>query len=97
MSCDHSTIDSLTITGKCRREAAKLYGLVLDHIGILNNMGDEPCRVRVQLAKNLDERGQYFKLWRVTDKIYAETFISPQIVSKEAQNYEQIFLYCFCR
>ena len=81
MSCDNSTTGSLTITGKCRREAAKLYGLVLDHTGILKNLGDEPCCVRVQLAKNLDERGQHFKLWRATDRIYAETFISPQIVS----------------
>ena len=82
MSDNYSTIDTIIIAAKSRREAAKLYGLVLDHSGMLHNMGDEPCCVRVQLVEKLDERGQHFKLWRATDKIYAETFISPQIVSK---------------
>ena len=82
VSGNYGTIDAIAIAAKSRQEAAKLYGLVLDHSCILNNMGGEPCCVRVQLVEKLDERGQHCKLWRATDKIYAETFISPQIVSK---------------
>jgi hypothetical protein len=73
--------DAITVATKSRREAAKLYGLVLHHKGILNKLGGDPCYVRVQESENLDERGQYFKLWSATEKIYAECFISPQTVS----------------
>lgn len=73
--------DAINVAAQSRREAAKLYGLVLNHSGALNKMGGDPCCVRVQLAENLDERGQYFKLWSAAEKIYAESYISPQTVS----------------
>lgn len=58
------------------REAAKLCGSVLHHKDVLRKLGSDPCCVRVQLADNLNERGQFFKLWCPEEKIYAESYIS---------------------
>ena len=81
MSSAHATIGTLVIAGRSLREAVKLYGLVLAHSSSLNKLGGEPCCVRVQLAANLYERGQHFKLWKAQNKIYTETFVSPHLVS----------------
>ena len=73
--------NAINIAAKTRREAVKLYGLVLHHKGVLRKLGSDPCCVRVQLADNLNERGQFFKLWCAEEKIYAESYISMQMVS----------------
>ena len=54
--------NAITIASKTCREAAKLYGLVLHHKGVLRKLGSDPCCVRVQLADNLNERGQFFQI-----------------------------------
>ncbi len=75
-------IDSMEIAAKCRREAAKLYGLLLKHHGLLKHLGRTPCLVKIVLKGNTnDSHGQCFKLWDAGDKVYAECFITPKRVS----------------
>ncbi len=44
-------IDSMgmEIAAKCRREAAKLYGLLLKHHSLLKHLGRTPCLVKIVL------------------------------------------------
>ena len=69
VSSNYDIIGTINIGGKSCREPAKLYGLVLEHSGILKKLGGEPCFAKVEPATNLDERGQHFKLWKSQDKI----------------------------
>ena len=79
--CASNEIAPLEIAAKSRREAVKLYGLILHHRGILNHLGGEPCCVAVKLAGHSTDDGQFFKFWRAAEKIYAECYISPKTVS----------------
>ena len=72
----------MSIAAVGRREAAKLYGLVLKHFGLLKHLGGNPCRVQVvKKGNDHDSPGQCFKLWDAGEKIYAECYISPKRVS----------------
>ena len=57
----------MEIVAKCRREAAKMFGLVLKHYGILKHLGGTPCCVKVLLKLCNDNVGQCFKLWDAED------------------------------
>ncbi|KAJ7371615.1 hypothetical protein OS493_024292 [Desmophyllum pertusum] len=62
------------IVAKTRREAAKLYGLVLHHRGKLRALGDRPCVIQVE--ENIPNlNGQSFRAWNAGNKIYVECFI----------------------
>lgn len=73
----------MSVAAKTRREAAKLYGLVLRHRGILNPVaGGSPCIVNVrEVGNNSDDQGQTFKAWFTEDKIYVECMIASKRVS----------------
>jgi hypothetical protein len=74
--------ESIKLAAKSRREATKLYGLLLHHHGFLKNLGGSPCCVAVKQAGNSnDTTGQCFKLWNAGEKIYAECFLPPKRVS----------------
>ncbi|KAJ7386902.1 hypothetical protein OS493_006936 [Desmophyllum pertusum] len=62
------------IVAKTRREAAKLYGLVLHHRGKLRALGDRPCVIQVE--ENIpNSNGQSYRAWNAGNKIYVECFI----------------------
>ena len=68
------------IVANSRREAAKLYGLVLKHN--LKHLGGIPCRFQVvQKGNDNDHPDQCFKLWKVGNKVYVECFVTPKRVS----------------
>ena len=70
------------IVAKSRREAVKMFGLVLKHYGILKYLGGFLCCVKAVLKEKScsDTYGQCFKLWDAEDTIYAECFMTPQRV-----------------
>ena len=69
------------IVAKTRREAAKLYGLVLHHRGKLRALGDRPCVIQVE--ENIpNSNGQSFRAWNAGNKIYVECFIPSRRVSE---------------
>ena len=58
------------IVAKTRREAAKLYGLVLHHQGVLKPLGGQACVIQVEETSNPnDSPGQSFRAWNAGDKI----------------------------
>ena len=66
-------VSVLEIYCKSSREAAKMYGIVLSHCGILDNLSGDPCVVNVsEHGMLLKETHQTFKLWRTEQGIYAE-------------------------
>ena len=66
------------IVAKSRREAAKLFGLVLHLRGKLRVLGEKPCVILVEEASNPSR--QSFRARNAGDKIYVECFIPSRRV-----------------
>lgn len=71
----------MKIMAKSRREGAKLFGLVLQHRGILRHLGDRPCVIQVSSSAD-GSNSERFRAWNAGDKIYVECFIPSRRVSK---------------
>ena len=63
-------------------EAAKLYGLCLDHYGILKNITKDATILQIaKSACHLSSECDVFKVWKMGDKIYTECEVSGTKVS----------------
>ena len=56
------------VVARTKREAAKLYGLILHHRGRLRALGDRPCVIQVDENK-LNSNTQSFRAWNAGNKI----------------------------
>ena len=68
----------MAITAGSTMAAAKLYGLILTHRGILQSFR-EPCLVKMEVGSG-DCQGQRFKVCKGDDKIFVECFIPSERV-----------------
>ena len=64
------------VVARTKREAAKLYGLILHHCGRLRALGDRPCVIQVDESNNSNT--QSFRAWKAGNKIYVKVFHSWQ-------------------
>ena len=71
----------MKIMAKSRREGAKLFGLVLQHRGILRHLGDRPCVIQVSSSAD-GSNSERFRAWNAGDKPYVKCFIPSRRVSK---------------
>ena len=83
-----SAVVGMTIVSKTRREAAKLYGLVLYHHGLLRALGEWPCVIVVEDNKG---NGQSFRAWNAESKIYVECVVPGRRVSEKS--YVSLFFF----
>ena len=64
------------------REATKLFGLCLDHYGVLKDITGDPCIVEVypgdfRLSIPMDKSlCSIHKLWKMSGKIYSECVVA---------------------
>lgn len=75
----------MNIVATSLKEAAKLYGLVLKHGGVLKPLGSRPCEIHVKETNNGDifysKNEKSFKVWDAGNRIYGQCFISKRDVS----------------
>ena len=70
------------LVARTKREAAKLYGLILHHRGRLRALGDRPCAIQVDENKP-NSNTESFRAWNAGNKIYVECFIPVRRVSEK--------------
>lgn len=80
MRQDGDTAVGTIVVARTKREAAKLYGLILHHRGRLRALGDRPCVINVD-ENNPNSNTRSFRAWNAGDKIYVEFFIPGRRVS----------------